>query len=194
MDVQMPRMGGLDATAAIRQREEQEGLRRMRIVAMTAHAMVGDREKCLTAGMDGYLTKPIDPQRLYAVVEEGTEGDEVRPGSEPIDRAGLLARTAGDEALAQTIIGIFLEDCPNRLAAIRAAIEAGDGEALRQAAHALKGAAANLSASRVFEASRTLERLGAEKKMAAAEAAWRVLSAEASLLLDSLRAERAAVA
>ncbi|MGE4055601.1 MAG: response regulator, partial [Vicinamibacterales bacterium] len=69
MDVQMPVMGGFEATAVIRERERATG-EHVRIVAMTAHAMTGDRERCLQAGMDGYLSKPIDPQKLYAVVED----------------------------------------------------------------------------------------------------------------------------
>jgi HPt (histidine-containing phosphotransfer) domain-containing protein len=81
---------------------------------------------------------------------------------------------------------IFREDCPPRLAAIQAAIEGRDGEGIRQTAHALKGAAGNLSATRLFQAARTLELLGGESRFAAAEAAWRVLSVEASAVLDTL--------
>jgi CheY-like chemotaxis protein len=73
MDVQMPEMGGLEATAAIRQREAGTGAH-VRIVAMTAHVMTGDRERCFAAGMDGYLSKPIDPHMLFAVVEQGSPG------------------------------------------------------------------------------------------------------------------------
>ncbi len=73
MDVQMPVMGGFEATAAIRAHEQKTG-GHTRIVAMTAHAMTGDRERCFAAGMDGYLSKPIDPQLLYAIAEGGDVG------------------------------------------------------------------------------------------------------------------------
>ena len=74
MDIQMPTMGGLDATAAIRERERHRGGGRVRIVALTAHAMKRDRERCLDAGMDGYLSKPIDRKLLFDVIERGSTG------------------------------------------------------------------------------------------------------------------------
>ena len=80
MDLQMPVMGGLDATVAIRLRERATG-QHIRIVAMTAHAMNSDRERCLAAGMDGYLSKPIDPLLLFAVVEQGGDGIGGRRGA-----------------------------------------------------------------------------------------------------------------
>jgi len=189
MDLQMPVMGGLDATAAIRLRERTSG-RHVRIVAMTAHAMNSDRERCLAGGMDGYLSKPIDPAMLFAVVEEGDGGGvQAAAITKPVtfDEAALRERLSGDPELMTDVIRVFLEDLPMRLGAIRSAVTARDAEALRTAAHALKGAAGNLSAGGLFEAARVLERVGTESRMDAAEGAWRQLSVEATNVIDVLR-------
>jgi signal transduction histidine kinase/CheY-like chemotaxis protein len=189
MDVQMPEMGGLEATAEIRQREQKTG-GHLRIVAMTAHVMTGDRERCLAAGMDGYLSKPIDRQMLFAVVEQGESGTAApaqAPAVASLDRAAMMRRLGGDLELLADVTNLFLEDCPVRVAAIKAAIDARDADGLRMAAHALKGVAANLSATGLFEASQILERLGAESRLEPAEAAWRRLSAEAASVMDTLR-------
>jgi HPt (histidine-containing phosphotransfer) domain-containing protein len=94
---------------------------------------------------------------------------------------------SGDEQLMVDVIHLFIEDCPGRLSAIGAAVDRRDSESLRIAAHALAGSAANLAATGLFEAARILERIGAESRMDAAEAAWRRLSAEAVNVLDALR-------
>jgi signal transduction histidine kinase/CheY-like chemotaxis protein len=202
MDLQMPVMGGLDATIAIRERERVSG-GHVRIVAMTAHAMTGDRERCLKTGMDGYLSKPINPQMLFAVVEQPTTDASARPAvpaavaveaapaAQSFDAAALLDRLCGDEQLMTDVINLFLEDCPARLAAIRDAVTRRHAEDLRLTAHALKGSAANLSAIGLFEAAQILERMGAESRMAGAEGAWRQLSAEASYVINTLRALQA---
>ena len=189
MDLQMPVMGGLDATVAIRLRERVTG-QHIRIVAMTAHAMNSDRERCLAAGMDGYLSKPIDPPMLFAVVEQDGDGGGVQAaaaGRVTFDEDALRHRLSGDDELMTDVIRLFLEDLPVRLAAIKDAVTGRNADALRAAAHALKGAAANLSAGGLFEAARVLERVGAESRMDAAEAAWRQLSVEASNVIDVLR-------
>ena len=191
MDLQMPVMGGLDATAAIRLGERATG-RHVRIVAMTAHAMNSDRERCLAAGMDGFLSKPIDPAMLFAVVEQERDGDggiEAVIAGRPVTFAedALLQRVSGDRELMTDVIRVFLEDLPKRLGAIRNAVTGRDADALRSAAHALKGAAGNLSAGGLFEAARVLERVGAESRMDAAEAAWRQLSVEATNVIEALR-------
>jgi CheY-like chemotaxis protein len=192
MDIQMPHMGGFEATDEIRRREAETG-GHIRIVAMTAHAMTGDRERCLAAGMDGYLSKPIDPALLYATVEPA--GDETpaqvetqRPAApSPIDRESLLNRVGGDEGLLIEIVQLFLVDCPLRLAAIKEAVAAGNPDDIRLTAHALKGSASNMSADALTAAARTLERIGTERRVEAAPAAFRELAFQAILALDVLR-------
>jgi two-component system sensor histidine kinase/response regulator len=189
MDLQMPVMGGIDATVAIRLGERVTG-RHVRIVAMTAHAMSSDRARCLAAGMDGYLSKPIDPALLFAMVEENGGGPGVETaaaGPIAFDEDALRHRLSGDDQLMADVIQLFLEDLPVRLAAIKSAVTGRNAEALREAAHALKGAAGNLSAGRLFEAAGVLERIGAGSDIDAAEGAWRQLSVEASHVIDVLR-------
>jgi two-component system, sensor histidine kinase and response regulator len=193
MDLQMPVMGGLDATREIRQREAATGAH-VRIIAMTAHAMTGDRDRCLEGGMDGYMSKPINPQLLFSLVEQSSDhpaAQAAAPAStaKTFDRQALLDRVAGDQELMAEVIRIFLEDCPVQLAAIRLAVEDKGPAAIRIAAHALKGAAGNLSADRLFEAAGLLEGIGAESRMEVAEAAWRRVSAEAATVIDALRRE-----
>ena len=122
----------------------------VRIVAMTAHAMNSDRERCLAAGMDGYLSKPIDPRALFAVVEQGDDGSggavPAGAAAATFDEEALRHRLSGDDELMTDVIRLFLEDLPVRVAAIQEAVTRRDAEALRAAAHALKGAAGNLSA------------------------------------------------
>ncbi len=192
MDLQMPVMGGIEATVAIRLRERGTG-RHLRIVAMTAHAMSSDRERCLAAGMDGYLSKPIEPGLLFSAVEQGGDGGGVQAanaehtGPVTFDEDALRHRLSGDAALMADVIHLFLEDLPKRLDAIKDAVTGRDAEALRQAAHALKGSAGNLSAGGLAEAARELERIGAESRMDDADTAWDLLSTEASTVADVLR-------
>jgi signal transduction histidine kinase/CheY-like chemotaxis protein len=188
MDVQMPVMDGFEATAEIRAREKTRG-GHLRIIAMTAHAMAGDRDRCLRVGMDGYVSKPLDPRLLCAVVEQ----EEVTPSVPPaFERDTVLERLGGDSQLLAEVIQRFLVDCPLRVAAIKSAIEARNADALCREAHGLKGAAGNLSAVSLFETAEILEQLGREQRFDAAEAACRKLSDEATHVLDALRRNEAA--
>ena len=192
MDLQMPVMDGIEATMAIREREREAG-GHIRIVAMTAHAMSSDRERCLSAGMDGYLSKPIDARTLYAAVEQEPDAGEPDDGIAPIpaaatfDDEALLRRVSGDEVLMAEVIRLFLDDCPARLGAIADAVARQNAVDLRAAAHALKGAAANLTALNLVQTLDVLERVAAESRMNAAEGAWRQVAVEASLVVDTLR-------
>ena len=195
MDIQMPEMGGMEATAAIREREAGSG-RHTRIVAMTAHAMAGDRERYLASGMDGYLSKPIDQHTLFAAVEVPISSSSIRLRPEPARPAPVppiawdeLRRRLGDDELVGEITSLFLTDCPAKVAAIKAAVVARDLRAIRIAAHALKGSAGNMSAMPVSECASALE-LMAERggvDPIVIDAAWTRLEAESARLLNALR-------
>jgi CheY-like chemotaxis protein/HPt (histidine-containing phosphotransfer) domain-containing protein len=175
MDVQMPEMSGLEASEAIRDREGATG-RRLPIVALTAHAMQGDRERCLDAGMDGYLSKPIDVDELVATVERfgGGKPPSPRAASRPsskaapavFDQRAALAHTGGDRRLLEEMIALFRSDSPSYMRRIGTAVKRRDGEALRMAAHGLKGALATVGSSRGRELCAELEGLGKAHRFA----------------------------
>jgi two-component system sensor histidine kinase/response regulator len=193
MDVQMPEMGGIEATRAIRAREASTGCH-TRIVALTAHAMAGDRERYLGAGMDGYLAKPVDPGTLFAAVEQRhAPGDRRVSGRSPATAPlGLeeMRRRLGSNELVAEVTEMFLADCPARLAQIKAAVAARDPGAIRTIAHALRGAAGNLSATPVAECAGALELMAADEAFdpIAADAMFARLEAESTRLLAVLRA------
>jgi two-component system sensor histidine kinase/response regulator len=153
MDIQMPEMDGMEATAAIREREKNSG-KHVPILAMTAHAMRGDKERCLASGMDGYVSKPIHPASLFAEIERCLAASgrsntmtEISEGpGELIDRASLLERVEGDQELLTEMIHLFQGDAPKLLTAMREALQRGDMAVLERSAHSLKGAVSNLSA------------------------------------------------
>jgi two-component system sensor histidine kinase/response regulator len=165
MDIQMPETDGMEATVAIRDREKKRGTH-IPIIAMTAHAMRGDRERCLRSGMDGYISKPINPPGLFSEIERCIAEVErtfpMTPMSsgpdEQFDRAALLKRVDGDQELFQDMIGIFLEEAPRWMTALREAETLADLPSLERSAHSLKGAAGNLSAISVVNAARQLEK------------------------------------
>jgi two-component system sensor histidine kinase/response regulator len=169
MDVQMPDMNGLEATAAIRQHEAASG-GHVPIVALTAHAMRGDRERCLAAGMDGYLSKPIDVDELVATVERMAERVSPAPASSEaaqatgerhvFDQDAALKHAGGDRRLLSEVLALFRADYPATLRKIASAIAAGDAERLRLNAHALKGALATVASPAGRDAAFELEQMG----------------------------------
>ncbi|MEO8484473.1 MAG: response regulator, partial [Acidobacteriota bacterium] len=191
MDIQMPEMGGLEATAAIRARELISG-GHLRIVALTAHAMRGDAERFLAGGMDAYISKPIDRLDLFAAVEQGPftrpSPSAATPPAAVFDRAALVGRMGGDDALAQQVTEAFLLDCPVQMRLIKAAVDGDDTVALRAAAHALKGSAANVGARQLSEACAALELRAGGGHIDHADAAWLRLDRAADECLSALTA------
>jgi two-component system sensor histidine kinase/response regulator len=171
MDCEMPEMDGYAATAEIRRRNV--GGRRIPIVAMTAHAMEGDRERCLAAGMDDYITKPVDPAAIDAVLRRWVRPpgdlDGGEPGVEPtavLDprRIDQLRATLGQGggALLRKVVQAFLADTSARLTAMRQALDRNDGAAVRQLAHALRGSCLNVGALHMTEVASALEHVPPE--------------------------------
>ncbi len=171
MDIQMPEMDGIEATRRIREREAADGTFTP-IVAMTAHAMVGDRERFLDAGMDDYVTKPINRDRLRAVLrgigrtpepepdEPGPDDVEESPDAASFDRDELMSRTERDPELIRMLVDVFEADRPNLLGGVRSALDAGNSEALERAAHTLKGAVAVFGAEPARSRAQRLETMG----------------------------------
>ncbi len=195
MDVQMPEMSGFEATEAIRSREGPAA-RRLPIVALTAHAMQGDRARCLEAGMDGYLSKPIDVDELIATVERfGGDASPPRDGrpettvtAAVFDEHAALAYTGGDRRLLKRIIALFRSDRSSALRRIKRAVDERDGEALRMAAHTLKGSIATVGASRGREAAAELEQMGRAHQFDDLERAYDRLRDEIARLDDAFAA------
>jgi len=196
MDVQMPGMDGFQATAAIRQREAGTG-RHMPILAMTAYAMKGDRERCLAAGMDGYVSKPIRARELFAALAAAVRGappPAPSVGSEPLARAeapdwtAALERVGGDRALLGELVRLFLQECPGWVRELRRGLEAGDAAALKRVAHNLKSCMGNFGARAAFERALRLETLGRDGNLAGADEACRALEQSLERLRPALAA------
>lgn len=197
MDVQMPVMDGFAATKAIRQQEESTN-KHLPIVALTAHAMRGDQERCLAAGMDAYLAKPLQAHQLFAVIErlcpsggvgQGEVSNQERtgePGDVIFDQETALAHVEGDHALLREVVGLFLVEAPELLAAIHDSIARSDGQLLRQIAHSMKGAVSSFGAHAACEAVLKLEAMGRENNFAQAEAACAELDREIAHLTRAL--------
>ena len=191
MDVQMPEMGGFEATAEIRRRELAIGGHQP-VIAMTAHAMKGDRERCLEAGMDDYISKPIQASLLYDLIERTVPDFQQAP--QAADDEGLFntrqacERLGGDEELLQDLVRVFLEEWPRWRRELDEAIAGGDWEQLRRLGHTVKGALGHFAVPIAQEAALRLETLPAECDAAQASQACAVLTAEIERVLPRLEA------
>jgi two-component system, sensor histidine kinase and response regulator len=198
MDVRMPRMDGLQATRAIREWEQDVG-GHIPIVAMTAQAMAGDRELCLAAGMDDYVSKPVrgaDLAETLLRVSGGSSRPEPAPGpAEPpslaapvLDWDRAVERLDGDEAMMREVAEVFFEHLAAMIDRVRDAVERSDGSELRDSAHRFKGAASALGAEALAELARRLEQAGREQNFDSVAPVWHELEAASSQLAAELQA------
>jgi two-component system sensor histidine kinase/response regulator len=193
MDMQMPEMGGAEAMAIVRERERRQG-GHMPIIALTAHALKGDRERCLEAGADDYIAKPIVPANLYARINAlatNAASTVPRPITPIVEPAGdLLARVGGDHALLAELIDLFGADCPRQLEVIRRALADRDGLAVYRGAHKLKGSAGIFEAHELIALLQRLEARAKEGDFATCDNVFPVIEIEAQRVIASLVARR----
>jgi PAS domain S-box-containing protein len=206
MDVHMPIMDGLEATRQIRDLQSTVLNHQIPIVAMTASAMSGDRERCLQAGMNEYVTKPVSPRAMAEALDkwlirdpegimtnrtsglrEETITDSDRIQEVPVfDRAGLMARLMDDEDMARVLVKGFLEDFPEEFSALKEYLEAGDTTGARYKAHSIKGAAANVSAEVLRAVAYKMEIDGAAGNLDTIKASMTELQAQFCLLKQEI--------
>jgi two-component system sensor histidine kinase/response regulator len=211
MDIQMPEMDGIEATRMIRTYEQTQG-GHMAIVALTAQAIHGDRQRCLAAGMDGYVVKPLDPDALFSEIDAALvhSGNGARaaarpgagPGSKPsaalpvhaaappvaADFELALKRLGGDAALLEDVINQCLVDAPAMMAAIQAAIDQGSADQLEKAAHTLRGALLTVAANPAAAAALALEKTGESGNLGAAPTEFSALTHQFKHLSAALAA------
>jgi PAS domain S-box-containing protein len=193
MDVQMPEMGGLEATAVIRDHERTAG-GHVPIVALTARAMAGDREQCLAAGMDAYVSKPLRPDELFSAIDSVVSGqpDTTTPSAPAaggsVDRKSLLTAFGGRMDLLKHVVDVFLEDTPSILTRLKGGLENNNAADVTSAAHALKGSVGLFSQGEAYECARRLEQLGRSGDLTNGESVLEELLVSVSKLTTELRA------
>jgi signal transduction histidine kinase/CheY-like chemotaxis protein len=198
MDLQMPEMDGLSATRSIREQEKQTHSH-VPIIAMTAHALKGDRERCLEGGMDGYVSKPINVKELrdaMAAVVQGESGSglaKVEPALAPKENViawnvpETLERLGGDVSLLGEVVQIFLVETPRKLSQLREAIAEPAPATVERTAHSLKGELGYLGITGASQRARELEEMGRKNDLQTAPAVFAALEAELVQVLASMR-------
>jgi CheY-like chemotaxis protein len=206
MDCHMPRLDGYRATARIRACERAASRRRTPVVALTANALAGDREKCLDAGMDEYLSKPFRREQLRGVLEAIGRPADREPAAVPVAQSSGPGPVLDPRALEQiralqqpgapdlvaTVIALYLDSARKLTEQISSAVAAGDADATRLAAHALKSSSGNVGATGLVEIARQLEALGREKQLDAARPLVSQMADEYQQVVVALKAGRAA--
>jgi two-component system, sensor histidine kinase and response regulator len=197
MDIQMPEMDGFTAIRTIREKEGGSE-RHLPIIALTAHAMKGDREKCLEAGADDHITKPLHAPDLLAALDRVRKQtthvarplplteNVAQPVANGFDPEAALERMDGDRDLLEEVALLFADDWHKTEVSLEMSLESGDLRAAERLAHGLKGASANLGARRVSESAQELERLTRERRHEEARRHWKTLKTEAARLVAEI--------
>jgi PAS domain S-box-containing protein len=188
MDVQMPEMDGLESTRKIRNPQSAIPNHEIPIIAMTAHALKGDMEKCLEAGMNDYLSKPVKADELSEMIARWVSSKEPNrtirveptPSDKSIvfDREGALNRLGDDEALLKEILVLYLDDAPHQIEALKEALERGDSSTIRQQAHSLKGSSGNVGAVSMQEMALQMEKAGEKGDLKEATILFEIIEKE----------------
>ncbi len=190
MDVQMPLMGGVEATQCIREREGRSG-GHVPVIAMTANAMQGDRERCLEAGMDGYITKPLNKARMFATIMDVLRGQEQQEHAVFSGDAASFdyacALDGADHDVIEIIGQLFLDGCEDYLTQLKTALATGQTDQLRLVAHTLKGLLGNFAAEPAVQQAARLETLAKQADLAQAGAQLARLEQELTLFLPCLK-------
>ncbi|MBW2193655.1 MAG: response regulator, partial [Deltaproteobacteria bacterium] len=193
MDIQMPEMDGLEAATAIREAEKKtDGY--VPIIALTAHAMKGDRERCIEAGMDEYISKPISPEALHKAIQtlvseeprEASEKDKKVDVVSSMNMEALLSAFEHDWNFFKEIVDMFISDYPSMMTNIQEAIALADGEKLHRAAHSIKGMLRNFQAEAAAQIAMDLEKMGQDGTFEDAARTYKTLDAELNKLESAL--------
>jgi CheY-like chemotaxis protein len=194
MDIQMPEMDGFEATEAIRALPKGKDLP---IIGLTAHALSGERERCLARGMSEYLAKPFKAHELFALVESGAEQRAEVPATPPaavppVDIEGFRAtlREAGAEEALYSIVDTYVRQAPDRLAALAAAVASGTGADIAKAAHVFRGASATIGARALAELLAQIETVARAGNIEEARESFERASPVAHAVIEYLRQQR----
>jgi CheY-like chemotaxis protein len=192
MDIQMPGMGGIEATQAIREREFKSG-RHIPIIAMTANAMQGDRERCLAAGMNGYITKPLNKSQMFATIREILHGYGMTSAVENAEAVDAhfdyaVALDSADREVLEIIGQLFVDASADYLDGVKVAIAQAQPVELVRAAHTLKGLLGNFAAKPAVQLVAKLEEIGKQADLTQAPIYLAQLEQELALFLPCLKA------